>query len=1044
VTASATAWLRQGVPPGARNQSPERERVGTAERALLESSGTGGRGRAQWLPVSTQRRTARWQALGIGLTATVVVLIAYAVGGLDWLELKTLDLRFHYANSISERADLVCIDIDDAALGLVGRWPWARDIQAGVLGVLHEAGLKALLTDITLAEPEPLRTIVPRQVDIVEEPTTLLEAEPVRALPDLELQAALADFGQVYLATDYAAGNVWEDILRSDAFVGVIAALVANQNDEAAHRAAELGLRLGHHAEPARAPLLWARIVVALEREPTLDAAALARQMGAQDAEAVALACEPCRALALERRIEDWLDAEPARWQEREPALFAALEEALIPQSPAYGEALAAALREVLGYRATMAATPLPLERVRAAAPPVDAISPVYFRLARAARRCGFVVFKPDADGIMRRTRLLVQHGGRVLPQLAFAVALDVLELKAEDVTAEPGRLMLRPPGGAKPVVIQLDDAGYTLVPWVPQGDWARQFGEHVPVGSVWQIYDQRQAMLHNDEWITAQLGELIGAGYLREHEQYLVDLRDALRLETELRWARCLGRRAEARLKAQGLAEYRKLLPEGAAALRAAVNGAVTDATQPAGVGQALERLGRALAANAAYQAEIDATLARLRARLAGKIGLLGYTATALADMTPIPTSERAPGVVSHANLLNGMLSGRMAYWAPMWLDALLTVTLGMLATYISVRRAPRTAAVGLVLLIGLYAVAAGGVAFYFWTCWIALVPPIIAVAVSYVAVLLYRYVFLERESRQIATALGQYTSATLARKMAEDAELCRRAESREVTAVFTDLEGFTRISERIGAERTQHVLNLALGRFSDVILRHEGMINKFIGDGVFAFWNPVIYPQADHARRACEAAVDLGAGLRALIDEQRRTGGDEVFGELVLRVGIATGNAVVGPCGSEQKYDYTCIGDSVNVASRLESANKFYGTRILVSGPTYAQAGDGFVVRPLGGVRVKGKTQAVPIFELLGRRGAVPESLCRYADQFGAAVAAFQQRAWTEAWAAFEACLRQRPDDLAARQYAAAVQHFIAAPPPEDWSGALELTEK
>ena len=276
----------------------------------------------------------------------------------------------------------------------------------------------------------------------------------------------------------------------------------------------------------------------------------------------------------------------------------------------------------------------------------------------------------------------------------------------------------------------------------------------------------------------------------------------------------------------------------------------------------------------------------------------------------------------------------------------------------------------------------------------------------------------------------------------MAEDAELCKRAESREVTSVFTDLAGFTSLSESIGAERTQHVLNVSLGHFSNVIIRHEGMINKFIGDGIFAFWNPVIYPQPDHARRACETAIDLQTALRTMHDDPRAS--DEAFAHLVLRVGIASGNAIVGPCGSEQKFDYTCIGDSVNVAARLESANKFYGTRILISGVTLDQAGDDFVVRPLGGVQVKGKTRAVPIYELLGRKGDVSDDLLSYVDRFGRAVTAFQKRNWPEALTAFESCLQIRPDDLAARHYADAVRRFQTTPPPNDWNEALELTEK
>ncbi len=368
----------------------------------------------------------------------------------------------------------------------------------------------------------------------------------------------------------------------------------------------------------------------------------------------------------------------------------------------------------------------------------------------------------------------------------------------------------------------------------------------------------------------------------------------------------------------------------------------------------------------------------------------------------------------------------------------------MGLLATVLSAHSRPRSAAVLLAAMAVSYAALGGALAFYVWTYWIAVVPALLAMALSFVAVLLFRYVFLERESRRIATALSQYTTAALARQLAEDAELCQRAEVREVTAMFTDLAGFTTLSERIGATRTQRVLNIVLGRISEVVLHYEGMINKFIGDGVFAFWNPVIYPQVGHARQACEAALEIQSALRRLIDEQRSSGGDEAFSNLYLRIGVATGNAVVGPCGSEQKYDYTCIGDSVNVAARLESANKFYGTRILISGTTRDQAGPSFVVRPLGGVQVKGKTQAVPIHELLGRAGDVDEATLAYAERFADAVNAFQRRSWQQALAAFAACAAERPEDLAACRYLTATRTFLSTPPPEDWSGALELVEK
>jgi adenylate cyclase len=363
--------------------------------------------------------------------------------------------------------------------------------------------------------------------------------------------------------------------------------------------------------------------------------------------------------------------------------------------------------------------------------------------------------------------------------------------------------------------------------------------------------------------------------------------------------------------------------------------------------------------------------------------------------------------------------------------------------ATALSAWRRSHQAALEIGGLVLAFLVVAGWLAFKVWLCWIWLTPVVLVCLAAYFAIASYRYVFVDRERRELATALGQYTSKQIARQMSENPELCRRAEMRDVTAMFTDLRGFTSISERIGAERTQRVLNLCLGRLTEVMLRHEAMVNKFIGDGVFAFWNPVIYPQPDHALRACQTAVDLVDALTAL-KRQQATSGDEAFGELMLRIGVASGHAIVGPCGSEQKFDYTCIGDTVNIAARLESANKFYDTTILVSGATYEAVREHFVFRPLGGVQVKGKSRAVQVYEMLGRVESVGEDEVTYARMFGAAVALFQEREFRAAIDRFEECRKLRPNDPAVRHYAGAAQLFVEHSPEEDWTGAIELVEK
>ena len=644
---------------------------------------------------------------------------------------------------------------------------------------------------------------------------------------------------------------------------------------------------------------------------------------------------------------------------------------------------------------------------------------------------------------------LLVQCEGRVVPQLAFAAAFDELGLRPSDLAAADGRLVLRRPGIEEPLIIQLDELGRALVPWLPQRDWSEQFAPHVPAAAVWQVFDRRLSVRRNRELVCEKLSALLEAGRLPEFRQYRDDLKRRLELDSELRLARYREQGETAAEIDSWIAQYDALLNEGERELRVAVAevaGRLETTAEARAASQLrdLRDIQRAFAANDEHRLEINQTLARLRSRLGGKVCLVGYTATSVPDTAPIPTEKRVPGMVAHANLLNGLLTGQVIGWASPPMNAGLAAACGLLITALSLIRPVREAGVWLALLLLVFAAAAGWWAFYRHRYWIAVTPALGAMLTSYLVITFYRYLFVDRERRQLTTALSQYTSATLARKMADDPELCRRAETREITAMFTDLRGFTPISERIGAERTQRVLNTWLGRSSRIMLRHEAMINKFIGDGVFAFWNPVVYPQSDHAERACRTAIELVAGLRELAEEQRRQNGDEAFAELQVRVGIATGPAVVGPCGSEQKYDYTCIGDTVNVAARLEPANKFYGTSILVSQATKDRVGDQFVFRPLGGVQVKGRRQPVPIYELLGRAGEVPQHLLDYAARFGRAVTLFQQRQWSAAREAFEACRRANPDDHAVRRYLQATLELASNPAPEDWSGALELSER
>ena len=980
---------------------------------------------------------------------------------LERLELLTLDLRFRFANSFEAGDEIVCLDITDRDLETIGRWPWPRDLQAPLIAIPAACGARAILVDITWTEPQPARTETAEFSDIVQDATVLTRGEPPPPIfPDLVLRRAIADANCVYLAYHHAL----VDIERSAAFARLVDLMVANHEVGVGATVEQLEASLHRRVPDAddyalQRPLDRARLVRAFIENPTLTEDEVAARFPNFEPFFRERVLERGRDAALRRQLRAWLNERPERWNQAPAELvavfFATLTYKSFEGSSPFKDAVLRAYREVLSYAATTANPLGPIESFAGLSRTVDGITPVHFTHARAARRCCFSNFDPDIDGTVRRVALSADHKGRLLAQLGFAVGWDALGLSAARVELRADSLRLHSTAEqGRSLSIQLDDDRTTLIPWVKGHNWTKQF-LHLPASAVLRLHDLRENERHNRRESIRILQFVFASELLPAFNELGQLLESWTQLESEAEWARLSGDTelrtfcrqqldtldTEATGGQQRLREYlreqQRLLAGDPA--EAAISAQVAD-----DVRFYLGEVERLTAAQTEIRQEIERTQSRLIKAFENRVCILGYTATSLADMVPIPTHRRAPGMMAHANIVNGMLTGQWIRWSTPAVIVPTTAIMGLLATIVSTLLRPRLGALLILFMIVSFAAIGGALVFYRWHYWLALTPPIAATALAYALIASYRYVFVEGERRQLATALGQYTSKEMARQMAENPELCRRAEMREVTAIFTDLMGFTTIAERIGAKRTQEVLNVTLGRFTDVIIRHEGMVNKFIGDGIFAFWNPVIYPQEDHARRACVTAVDLLVGLEEMRREQAEAGGDEAFADIVLRVGIATGNAIVGPCGSEQKYDYTCIGDSVNVAARLESANKFFGTRVLVSGVARDQSGDGFEFRPLGGVRVKGKHSAVPVYELLGRQGEVAEEDLRYAAAFGHAVELFQQREWTRALNAFQECQQSRPDDLATENYIEAAASLLGRPPGPDWIGAIELREK
>ena len=300
-------------------------------------------------------------------------------------------------------------------------------------------------------------------------------------------------------------------------------------------------------------------------------------------------------------------------------------------------------------------------------------------------------------------------------------------------------------------------------------------------------------------------------------------------------------------------------------------------------------------------------------------------------------------------------------------------------------------------------------------------------------------------KEKQAITDTFGKYVDPRIVKRLLEQKGVGLEGERRVMTVFFSDIEGFTTICEQLSPEGAVRFLNRYFTLASEPIRAASGIIDKYIGDAIMAFWGPPFTDEREHALLACRAALaQLGKAeeLKRILPDV--TGLRRGLPQLNVRVGLATGDVTVGNIGSDTTKGYTVIGDTVNLASRLEGANKFYGTRLLISDATRELAGEGIETREVDSLRVKGKTEPVRVHELLALKGALDPQAARLRAEFEAGLAEYRRSRWAAAEARFKACLALKPDDGPSRVYLERVEQFRKLPPPADWSGVWNFAEK
>jgi len=270
-------------------------------------------------------------------------------------------------------------------------------------------------------------------------------------------------------------------------------------------------------------------------------------------------------------------------------------------------------------------------------------------------------------------------------------------------------------------------------------------------------------------------------------------------------------------------------------------------------------------------------------------------------------------------------------------------------------------------------------------------------------------------------------------------------QAERRTLTIFFSDIKDFSGISEQLTASAVVNLLNSYFGTVADVIHAHRGFIDKYIGDAVMAFWVSPFSAGDDHAIDACLAALAQQEAIRALRDQLPEiTGMRRNPPKLAVRMGIATGEAVVGTIGSDSTRSYTVIGDTVNLASRLESINKVYGSSLILSEETYRMAQQVIEARELDFITVAGKTEPVRIYEAMGRVGELTPERIQLREMFASGLAAYRRQNWDEAQTCFDSCLLGAVEDGPSLLFVERIRKLRSIPPPADWDGVWHFLEK
>ena len=423
----------------------------------------------------------------------------------------------------------------------------------------------------------------------------------------------------------------------------------------------------------------------------------------------------------------------------------------------------------------------------------------------------------------------------------------------------------------------------------------------------------------------------------------------------------------------------------------------------------------------------------------LKNKIVLVGTTAPGLMDLRATPVQSNYPGVEVHANLISGILDNNLKQRPAFTngIEIIIIMLAGFLLTFILPHLNPLKAT----LLTTAILSAVLSINFASWQLANLVLPvaaSLLMIAMIYLLNMSYGFFVESHGKRQLTRLFGQYVPPDLVKEMANNPEIINlKGESREMTVLFSDVRGFTSISEGLDPEQLTKMMNEFLTPMTKIIHEHRGTIDKYMGDAIMAFWGAPL-PDTQHAQHALNAALAMNTALTEINKKFALKG----WPVIKMGFGLNTGNMVVGNMGSSFRMAYTVMGDSVNLGSRIEGLTKNYGVDIIVSENVKTQVPD-MIYRELDMVRVKGKELAVTIYEPIGKPDQIGSDVLNALALHGSALQAYRNQDWDAASKQFKRLEKTAPHALYAL-YLARIKQFKQTPPPKNWDGVFNYETK